>query len=784
MTSTKRVVLLVLLSVASVNAFSQSIETIDVVAYSDSARVAISTDVPTTAVIDYGLLATDEFQVVVSDTLFEHSVLLPGLTPEMSYVMDITVTDTLALSTDSLGISFSTPPLPDISGIATVGLASSAEFVFETNVPTYATIQYGVTPALGSQRVGNTLTTEHDMTVSGLSSNTLYYYQIVVFDSLTQLATHDSTVTTTSVPVISNVMITDTTKNSVTITFDTDVRAYAYVQVRDTTDNPNQFRLFSATDSVLQTTHTIVVDTLEDITSKPWNLSRYLPVSDGKYQYRIVAVDSVGNKRTGSTSEFVTKSYGDALPAGWESKTIGPTYLQGRASYDDETGTFSVLGQGSNLFNDADDFHFIYKDVVGDFIIEARMNWKAGSFVSFSKAGTHFRVDTTYNSAMVNHSYNYRGPDYFYYRDVAGVSHSEIETTELQDYEGEIIWGRLVRSGNDFTTQYSKDGVDWTYHGPSEGVNIPLPREGMMGLIVVSKTTRLLEVYYDSVTVMPLEDVTPPIVAGVSATPVNNTGQVTYAANEWVTTTIDYGLTASYTDSLVVDTAHVANVVTLDGLLFNTEYHYRIRAFDADSNVYVSPDMTFITEDNNPLAVDLAQFTATTNGRDVRLAWEMESTDGLARFDVQLKRGDAFDTVDAVQKADVSGTVYDSRISDLDYGLYSFRLRIVNDDGSVDYSQEIEVAVTLGEAFVLETAYPNPFTTRATFGLTVREAQPIRIELFNAAGQLVSVLHDGMMEGNSEQQVEIDGANLAGGLYLYRVRGASFVETGKLVLLK
>ncbi|MEZ4697585.1 MAG: hypothetical protein R2832_14320 [Rhodothermales bacterium] len=66
------------------------------------------------------------------------------------------------------------------------------------------------------------------------------------------------------------------------------------------------------------------------------------------------------------------------------------------------------------------------KPVEGDFVIQARARWTAGVLANISKAGVHFRVDTTSGSQMVTHSYNYRYADFFYYREVADHNHSGI----------------------------------------------------------------------------------------------------------------------------------------------------------------------------------------------------------------------------------------------------------------------------------------------------------------------------------------------------------------------
>ncbi|MEM6785776.1 MAG: T9SS type A sorting domain-containing protein, partial [Bacteroidota bacterium] len=64
----------------------------------------------------------------------------------------------------------------------------------------------------------------------------------------------------------------------------------------------------------------------------------------------------------------------------------------------------------------------------------------------------------------------------------------------------------------------------------------------------------------------------------------------------------------------------------------------------------------------------------------------------------------------------------------------------------------------------------------------VREAQDVRVEVFNMVGQRVATLLDGAMEANVSTPVTLDAAGLPGGLYLVRVTGESFQTTRKVTI--
>jgi len=86
--------------------------------------------------------------------------------------------------------------------------------------------------------------------------------------------------------------------------------------------------------------------------------------------------------------------------------------------------------------------------------------------------------------------------------------------------------------------------------------------------------------------------------------------------------------------------------------------------------------------------------------------------------------------------------------------------------------------------YQLVPAAPNPFQTRTSFTLTVSATQPIRIELFNLLGQRVRLLYEGVLSAHTPYVFEIEAGDLPGGLYLYRIQGATFSVTRRLMLIR
>lgn len=189
-----------------------------------------------------------------------------------------------------------------------------------------------------------------------------------------------------------------------------------------------------------------------------------------------------------------------------------------------------------------------------------------------------------------------------------------------------------------------------------------------------------------------------------------------------------------------------------------------------------------------PLPIELTQFSARTDGPEVVLDWTTASETSNSGFAVQVTPAGQHGWQDRGWLAGAGTTTeaqsYQYRLSNLDPGTYEMRLKAIDFDGSVSYSETVEATVAVPGAYHLTNAYPNPFNPQTTFTLSLQQAQPVRVEVLNLLGQRVQVLHEGPLSANTAHRFTLDGSALPSGLYLYRVTGPRFTETRSVVLLK
>ena len=189
------------------------------------------------------------------------------------------------------------------------------------------------------------------------------------------------------------------------------------------------------------------------------------------------------------------------------------------------------------------------------------------------------------------------------------------------------------------------------------------------------------------------------------------------------------------------------------------------------------------------LPVELVSFDAVLDGDDAVLRWATADETNNTGFEVQIVRPHApgaWERVGFVEGAGTSTALnsYAFRVGDLGAGRYIFRLKQVDFDGAFEYSPEIEVTVSLPEAFSLSEIYPNPFNPQAQFTLTLKRAQHTQVEVVNMLGQRAILLHDGRLEANTAHRFTLEAGSLPSGMYFVRVAGEAETAVRSVVLLK
>ncbi len=89
----------------------------------------------------------------------------------------------------------------------------------------------------------------------------------------------------------------------------------------------------------------------------------------------------------------------------------------------------------------------------------------------------------------------------------------------------------------------------------------------------------------------------------------------------------------------------------------------------------------------------------------------------------------------------------------------------------------------LPEGYSLSQNYPNPFNPSTEIAFSIPAQSNVELKVFNLLGQEVATLVNQTMAPGS-YTVDFNAANLASGMYVYRLKADNFVSTYKMVLMK
>ena len=110
-------------------------------------------------------------------------------------------------------------------------------------------------------------------------------------------------------------------------------------------------------------------------------------------------------------------------------------------------------------------------------------------------------------------------------------------------------------------------------------------------------------------------------------------------------------------------------------------------------------------------------------------------------------------------------------------------MKQVDFDGSIEYSDIVEVEFDIPRDFVLHQNYPNPFNPSTTVKYAIPKTSLVSIKVYDLTGQEVATLVDEMKEAGT-YEIKFDARNLASGVYVYRMIADNFTSVRKLNLLK
>lgn len=194
-----------------------------------------------------------------------------------------------------------------------------------------------------------------------------------------------------------------------------------------------------------------------------------------------------------------------------------------------------------------------------------------------------------------------------------------------------------------------------------------------------------------------------------------------------------------------------------------------------------------LADQNDPLPVELSAFTANVSGKSVTLNWRTETEVANYGFDVERK---AVNSSDWNRAGFVPGNGNSNSPKQYQFtdspaeGKYLYRLKQIDNDGTVTHSQEIEVEVgTIPDQYALLQNYPNPFNPATQIQYHLPESGMVSLKVYDMLGSEVAVLVQ-EIQSPGVYTVNYDASGISSGLYFYRLQAGKFTEVKKMMLTR
>jgi hypothetical protein len=191
--------------------------------------------------------------------------------------------------------------------------------------------------------------------------------------------------------------------------------------------------------------------------------------------------------------------------------------------------------------------------------------------------------------------------------------------------------------------------------------------------------------------------------------------------------------------------------------------------------------------------VELMNFSARVNNGSVNLNWSTATETNNYGFEILRSAQNDIDNGKNIGFVNGNGTTEEPKFyqftdEDLNAGVYSYRLKQMDFDGTFEYSKVIEVEISSPSKFSLSQNYPNPFnpTTKIKYSIPsvgTQRTVSIQLKVFDILGnEIATLVNEEKSAGNYEVNFEASG--FASGIYYYTLNAGSFTETKKMIMIK
>jgi hypothetical protein len=206
---------------------------------------------------------------------------------------------------------------------------------------------------------------------------------------------------------------------------------------------------------------------------------------------------------------------------------------------------------------------------------------------------------------------------------------------------------------------------------------------------------------------------------------------------------------------------------------------------------YLTANLT-IGFPTSSLPVEMVSFAATANRLTAELKWSTATEVNNFGFDIERRLINQSQVTNWTKVGFVPGAGTSSSLHNYSYvdndvqaGLYEYRLKQIDRDGSFKYSKSMQVEVGMAPRVLsLGSNYPNPFNPSTTIEFSVPSDGRATLKVYNVLGQEVATLFDGVAVAGNLNKATFDASRLSSGVYFSRLESGGHALVKRMLLMK
>jgi hypothetical protein len=221
-----------------------------------------------------------------------------------------------------------------------------------------------------------------------------------------------------------------------------------------------------------------------------------------------------------------------------------------------------------------------------------------------------------------------------------------------------------------------------------------------------------------------------------------------------------------------------------------TNWNYRA----SNCGIGTSPGLCFSLI-GDIIPVELISFEASVIDNDVALNWTTATETNNQGFGIERLQDSMIEKIeDWVKIGFVNGNgtttepqAYSFVDEKLSAGKYQYRLKQIDFDGSFEYSNIIEVDISLPAEFSLEQNYPNPFNPSTSIQYAISSRQFVQLKVYDVLGnEIATLVNEEKPAGSYEVMFNPESSirHPASEVYFYQLKAGNYLETRKMILIK